>query len=106
MGERRELPLGAWSDEKRDCRGWGVGVERANAVEWPLGRWTGGRWTRPRAIRTVASTSWREPADGVAVSRFDADGPKDRPTEFRPRNGREKGGAAGEILLVPERKKK
>jgi uncharacterized protein (TIGR03067 family) len=40
------------------------------------------------------------------VTRFDADDPKDRPTEFRTQAGREKGGAAGEVVLVLERKKK
>jgi uncharacterized protein (TIGR03067 family) len=40
------------------------------------------------------------------VSRFDADDLKDRPTEFRTQKEREKGGTAGEVLLVLERKKK
>src|SRR5262249_24803223 len=40
------------------------------------------------------------------VSRSDADDPKDRRTEFRTQKGGEKGGAAGEVLPVLERKKK
>lgn len=40
------------------------------------------------------------------TSRFVADDDDDRPTEFRTQASRIKGGAAGEVLLVLERKKK
>ena len=40
------------------------------------------------------------------VRKFDADDPKDRPTEFETKVGRSKGDAAGSVMLVLERKKK
>ncbi|MFM9966448.1 MAG: TIGR03067 domain-containing protein [Planctomycetaceae bacterium] len=39
------------------------------------------------------------------IARFDADDEKDRPSEFKSKAGREKGDAAGSVLLVLERKK-
>lgn len=37
--------------------------------------------------------------------RFEADDKKDRPSEFRSKAGRKKGGAAGSVLLLLERKR-
>lgn len=40
------------------------------------------------------------------IARFDADDAKDRPTKFRTKAEREKGGADGSVLIILERKRK